>query len=101
MDNVNKEEIIDFLKKQKKYLLVTYNLKKIGLFGSFANESNNNNSDIDLIVEFEQGTEDIYSKKQSLKNLLSLQFHRSVDVATENYLKPYYKEHILKQTVYV
>ena len=101
MEIATKDKILEFLKEQKPYLYSTFNLTKIGLFGSFANESDTSKSDIDLIVEFEEGTPDIFGKKESLRNLLFNEFNRSVDVATEKYLKPYYKQEIIKETIYV
>lgn len=101
MERVTKEKILMFLKEQKPYLYNTFHLTKIGLFGSFANESATSNSDIDLIVEFEEGTSDIFGKKESLRNLLFNEFHCSVDVANEKYLKPYYRQQIIMETIYV
>lgn len=101
MESATKEKILEFLKEQKPYLYKTFSLTKIGLFGSFANENATSESDIDLIVEFEEGTSDIYGKKESLRNLFFNKFNRSVDVASEKYLKPYYKQEILKEVIYV
>lgn len=101
MESVTKDKILEFLKEQKPYLYNAFKLTKIGLFGSFANENETSESDIDLIVEFEEGTPDVFGKKESLRNLLFSKFNRSVDVATEKYLKPYYKQEILKETIYV
>lgn len=101
MEIATKDNILEFLREQKPYLYSKFNLTKIGLFGSFANEMATTQSDIDLIVEFEEGTPDIFGKKESLRNLLYSKFDRSVDVATEKYLKPYYKLQILEETIYV
>lgn len=101
MEIATKDKILEFLKEQKPYLYSAFNLTKIGLFGSFANENATSESDIDLIVEFEEGTPDIFGKKGSLRNLFFNKFNRSVDVATEKYLKPYYRQEILKEAIYV
>ena len=101
MEIATKDKILEFLKEQKPYLSRVLSLTKIGLFGSFANDSASLESDIDLIVEFEEGTPDIFGKKESLRNLFFNKFSRSVDVATEKYLKPYYKQQILKEAIYV
>lgn len=101
MEIATKDKILEFLREQKPYLYNTFNLTKIGLFGSFATGSNTSKSDIDLIVEFEEGTPNIFEKKESLRNLFFNKFNRYVDVATEKYLKPYYKQQIIKETIYV
>ncbi len=51
---LTKEKIIEILKKELPYLKNNFNLKKIGLFGSFAKDTAKENSDVDIIVEFEK-----------------------------------------------
>ncbi|MFA5215586.1 nucleotidyltransferase family protein [Sulfuricurvum sp.] len=94
-------EIVDFLQNNRKLLLEKYHVTKIGLFGSFARNEQQENSDVDLLIELEEGTQNIYDLKDSLKQFLSLSFNRSVDIAREKYLKPYAREQILKDTLYV
>ena len=48
---MTKNDIINFLKKNKQKLKQKYKITKIILFGSFANETNNTNSDIDIAIE--------------------------------------------------
>ena len=101
MEGATKDQILEFLKEQKPYLYITFNLKKIGLFGSFATENATPESDIDLVVEFEEGTQVIYGKKEFLRNLLFNKLNRSVDVAPEKYINPFYKQQILNEVIYV
>ncbi len=97
----SKNEIINFLQKNRSYLLKTYRITKIGLFGSFARDEQTKESDVDLLIEFEDGTKNIHDIKESLKSFLSNEFERSVDIAREKYLKPYAKDFILRDTIYV
>ena len=101
METATKDKILAFLKEQKPYLNETFNLDKIGIFGSFATENETSESDIDLIVEFRPGTTNIFEKKQLLRDLIFEKFNRSVDIASEKYLKPYFKRQILKEAIYV
>jgi predicted nucleotidyltransferase len=96
-----KSEIIDFLKTNKSFLQERYHLSKIGLFGSFARGEATQNSDIDIIIELYDGTQNIHDLKSSLRDFLSDKLGRSVDLAREKYLKPYAKEQILRDTLYV
>lgn len=96
-----KLEIINFLQENKSYLSRTYYISKIGLFGSFARDEQTINSDVDLIIELEDGVKNVHELKESLNNFLSKAFERSVDIAREKYLKPYAKEFILKDVIYV
>lgn len=96
-----RQEIIDFLKQNRKFLLDTYHITKIGLFGSFAREEQKEGSDVDLLIDIKEGTKNIYDLKLSLKKYLSNAFDRDVDLAREKYLKPYAKKYILKDALYV
>ena len=96
-----KQEILDFLKLNQSYIKKHYSLTKIGLFGSFARDEQRNDSDVDLLIEIEQDTKNISDLKKSLSNYLTKAFNRKVDIAREKYLKPYAKNEILKDTIYV
>jgi len=97
----NKKEILDFLLSNKELIQKQYHVTSIGLFGSFARNEQTMNSDVDLLIEMEKGTEHVHDNKEALKLYLSKVFNRSVDIAREKYLKPYAKENILKDTIYV
>lgn len=97
----NKSEILDFLRSNRQYLLNHFHVTKVALFGSFARDEANEKSDIDLLIELEKDTVNIYELKNELKYYLSKAFNRPVDLAREKYLKPYAKEHILKDAIYV
>jgi uncharacterized protein len=96
-----KEEIVEFLQKNRSLLAQKYHVSKIGLFGSFARDEQNENSDVDLLIELDENTSNVYDIKNALKQFLTISFERNVDIAREKYLKPYAKEQILKDTLYV
>ncbi len=96
-----KQEILDFLQSNKIYMQKHYFLTKVGLFGSFARNEQTARSDVDLLIEIEQGTKHVHDLKISLSKYLTQAFGRDVDIAREKYLKPYAKNEILKDTVYV
>ena len=95
------EEILHFIGSQKDDLFGRYRLNKIGLFGSYARGEATEDSDIDLIVEFEPGTENLSKIKEDLRRLFSDQFHKKVDICREKYIKPFYKRQILKDAIFV
>ena len=72
------KEIISIL-SEKKNILERYTVKKIGLFGSFAKDKQDKNSDIDLIVEF--GNPDL-DNFMNLVDYLENLFGRKVEVLT-------------------
>jgi len=95
------DKILNYLQINKDRFLKEYHLQKIGIFGSFARNEQNNNSDIDVIVEFEENTADLYLMKQLIKMELEKKFNRSVDICREKYLKPYIKQRIEAEAKYV
>jgi len=95
-----KDDILNFLSDNKKYLKEKYHIVKIGLFGSFARGENHGNSDIDLVVEFVENTPNLFRLKQEIKSFIKKGLGLEVDLAREKYLKPRYKDAILKETLY-
>ena len=91
----------DFLKKNCTYLQQHYHISKIGLFGSFARNEQNKESDVDPLIEIEEQTQNIYELKNALTVYFKKSFGRDVDLAREKYLKPYAKNAILEETIYV
>ncbi|NLF96092.1 MAG: hypothetical protein GX569_05085 [Candidatus Riflebacteria bacterium] len=85
----------------KQALKKQYHVEKLGIFGSYASESANQESDLDLLVEFEDELPNIYEIKKELKAFLEQKFDIKIDLAREKYLKPLYREQILKQVIYV
>ena len=97
----NRQEVLSYIGSQKDYLRTAFHVRRIALIGSFARDEQTAESDIDLLLDLEENTPDLYSLKRNLKWSLELQFGRSVDLASERYLKPYYKEEILREAIYV
>jgi len=81
--------------------LKQYNPLFIGLFGSYARNEQNENSDIDLIVEFENNTENLYDLKLKLKDFFRDELGLEIDICREKYIKPRIKESIIKEVIYV
>ncbi len=96
----NRDQILTFLSQNKKLFRDQYHIVRIGLFGSYARGEQNPNSDIDLLVEFEENTQDLYDLKIQLKEFFQAQLGIDVDICREKYIKPRFKSSILKETVY-
>ena len=95
-----KRQILNFLSQNKKLFREKYHIVRIGLFGSYAREEQNLESDIDLLVEFEDNTQDLFELKLQLKDFFKNQLGIEVDICREKYIKPRIKKAILKETVY-
>ena len=92
---------MDYIREHKAQLFSQFHLSKIGLFGSFARDEQTVDSDIDLIVEFEPGTEDLFHLKLAMKQFFREVFQKEVDICREKFIKPYYKHRILKDAIFV
>ncbi len=77
-----------------------YHIVRIGIFGSFVRGDQNRNSDIDLLVEFEDNTENLYELKQQLKKFFRDRLNIEVDICREKYIKPRFKKSILNEAIY-
>ncbi|MBX2946491.1 MAG: nucleotidyltransferase domain-containing protein [Cyclobacteriaceae bacterium] len=97
----SKDDILDYLRKNKPLFQQNFHVKRIGLIGSFSRDEQHKESDIDLIAEFEPGTKDLYLLKARLRRMMEKQFERKVEICREKYLKPYYRKRILKDAIYV
>ena len=74
---LSKEDILDFLRKNRDYLKQNFEVTSISLFGSFARGEQSEESDIDFIVEFD-GLD--YSKMVALAVFLEDEFGKRVDI---------------------
>ncbi len=97
---IDSNKILFYLTSNKNRLEKEYHLVKIGVFGSIARGEQNELSDIDLIVEFENNTPDLYSIKQRLKNEIQSKFNLPVDICREKYIKPVFRQQILSEAKY-
>lgn len=97
----NQKQILDFISENKAFLCEQFHISKIGLFGSFTRNEQSSGSDLDLIVEFENGTQNLYDLKIEIKKFFKTKFNLEVDICREKYVKPRYRTRILKEAIYV
>jgi predicted nucleotidyltransferase len=96
--------LLDLYADDIKALCRKYKVKKLSAFGSLVKGNFNEESDIDLIVDFESLSNKEYADNYfALKFALEDKFGRSVDLLEESELKnPYFKKDLdtHRQTVY-
>lgn len=93
------EEIKTTLTKHKEELIEKYNIKEIGIFGSFVKGEQKTKSDIDILVEFNE-LPDIFlliDLEDYLKKLL----HKKVDLVRKEAIRPELKDVVLREAVYI
>lgn len=93
-------QILNYLASNKERMQREYHLVRIGIFGSYARGEQTADSDLDLLVEFEEGTGNLFEIKQKLKNEIQSVFRLPVDICREKYIKPFLKSHILQEARY-
>jgi len=98
MQALNKEVIFKILEKNRGKLKDHY-VKRLGLFGSILRGDSTDVSDIDFIVEFEEGKKN-YDHFIELAFLLEKIFKKKVDLLTIDALSPYMKPKILKEAYF-
>lgn len=76
---LTREKITEMLREKYPYLVSEYGVRKIGLFGSYAKGVQREDSDIDIIAEFEKP---IGFKFIEFTEYLEKIFNKKVDVLT-------------------
>ena len=94
----SKQNIAKALKDNKVELSSRYHLTSIGIFGSFTRDDFREDSDIDILIDYDQpiGIEFI-DLAEELERILD----RKVDLVSRNGVKPKYFEEIQKDLIYV
>lgn len=78
-----------------------YGISRIGLFGSYARQQQKEDSDIDILIDFE-GDKETFDNFMAIYNLLEQLFsEHKVEVVTTGGLSPYIGPYILKNVEYV
>ncbi|MBS3094098.1 nucleotidyltransferase family protein [Candidatus Pacearchaeota archaeon] len=91
------KEQIQEIKKKILPILKKNNIKKAGIFGSYARGEQKENSDIDILVEVQKGWSllDLIGLELELKKLL----RKEIDLLTYNGIHPLLKQSILNDEV--
>lgn len=90
----NKTEIFSALLRNQ-VQLTKYGVKRCGVFGSFARGKQTDQSDVDILVEFEPGKKS-FDNFMNLAFLLEEAFGRKVELVTPESLSPYIGPYILR-----
>lgn len=91
--DITDKQILSALKKNKN-ILRKYQVKKIGLFGSYARGTQKKDSDIDFLVDFKKPTFDNF---MDLAFFLEDLFNRKVELITKGNLSPYMRPYVEKE----
>ena len=100
---MNKEEIIRKIRENRKKI-ESFGVKKIGIFGSIVRGEAKEDSDIDIVVEFERGKA-TFKNVCGLVDFLEELFGKKVDILTPDGIESirikHVKEEIKREIEYV
>ena len=95
----NRESLL-LLVEAHKDRIKALGVRRLGLFGSFVRKEQNVDSDVDLLVEFEQGRK-TFDNFMQLSFLLEDILERRVELVTPESLSAYIAPYILNEVQYV
>jgi len=98
---MQKQDILNYLKSNQEYYNNKFGIHFIGLFGSFARDEANNDSDIDILYKIENDKKLSIFKYLEMNKQLEDFFHKKIDLVRDEKLKPQIKEYIQKDIAYV
>lgn len=93
------EEIKQWLVQNKSLLQERYNVRELGIFGSYVRQEQTETSDVDVLVDFSETPSLL--KFVNLENYLSDNLGIKVDLVHKAGLKPRIGERILAEVVYL
>lgn len=93
------QDISRTLFQHKTELKDKFKVKTIGVFGSYVRGEQKCNSDVDVLVEFEEpvGLFEFMKLENHLSDLLGLK----VSIVSKKALKPYIGEHIMQEVIMI
>ncbi len=83
-----------------RFQLQQLGVKRLGLFGSFVRGEQRDDSDVDFLVEFEEGQK-TFDHFMTLSFLLEETLKRRVEIVTPESLSPHIGPRILREVDYV
>jgi len=95
---IKKEDILQTLTKNKDSLYSKYPIKSLAVFGSVARDENIENSDVDLLVEF---NDDIGIRFIDLAEEIESLLNQRVDLVSKKAVKPKYYKAFKEDLIYV
>ncbi|MBC7216945.1 MAG: nucleotidyltransferase family protein [Candidatus Caldatribacterium sp.] len=93
------EDFMDILRKNVGELKRRFKVQEIGVFGSYVRGEENEKSDLDVLVAFQEpvGLFAFLDLEEYLEELLGVK----VDLVSRKALKPHIGKHILEEVVYI
>ncbi len=95
----NMSEIKSIISRNRELISKKYAVKDIGVFGSYIRNEQHSESDIDILVEFQE-LPDLF-KLIELENFLEDQLQIKVDLVEKSSIRPQLRKEIIEEVVLV
>ena len=92
-------DVLSIVKKNKTFLKERFGVKKIGVFGSMVRGDAKKESDVDVLVEFEN-TKISFDNFMELSFFLEEVFGKKVDLITTSGLDKYVRPYVEREVVW-
>lgn len=96
---MRKQDVLQFLDLHKQQMVERFGVKRLALFGSTVRDEAGDDSDVDLLVEFEGG--ETYRNYFDLQFFLEDNLHCPIDLVCADAVRPQIRPHIEKEALYV
>jgi len=95
------DEIKEILEEHKEEVSQKYKVREIGIFGSFVRGEQKKRSDIDILVEFDQGNIPGLLTFIEMERYIEKLLRKKVDLVRKGGIRPELRKIILKEVVYI
>ncbi|MHB1679230.1 MAG: nucleotidyltransferase family protein [bacterium] len=94
-------EIKNIIREHRKELTEKYYISEIGIFGSYVRGEQNENSDLDILVEYSPEAKVSLLDRAAVKNYISDLLLIKTDIVRKRSIKKELKENILNEAIYL
>jgi uncharacterized protein len=95
------DRIISEISKNKDFIRKHFKIKQIGVFGSYVRDEQTEDSDVDILIDYDKRCKLSLFDLMRLEDYLSDLLNKKVDLALKNKLKPYIGANILQEVRYL
>jgi len=99
---MTKTNIVEILQANKSGFVQQFHITDIGLFGSYSKDSQQADSDVDIVYELMEGRrlglQEVYDLEVFVKELLNVE---KVDLVNRKYMNPIIESEMEKSVIYV
>ena len=96
-NNLSKEKILEFLRKNKPLFKEKFGVDEIMLFGSYARDEATPKSDIDILID---SNDKSYNTLFYMKELLEKEFGKKVDLLYRDSIRRFIMRFIKEELIY-